>query len=245
MRRVGRIKELWRYPVSSVTGEQLDEVSVSASGMAGDRRYALVDAETGIVAHPERDKRWQKAVFVKSRTSPSGAAEVQVPDHEWLGVEAPELMTALTAFFEFAVEIRAYQRSAAAGAATPLAVDRYDVSPLHLLTSASVDHLKSIHPAGDPDRRRFRPNIFMEAESDVTGFAELGWIDKPIRLGDVDGLVIAPTKRCGFTVIAQEGLDNDPEILRNVMKFGGRNMGVYCAPGASGLLKIGDAVGLL
>lgn len=245
MRRVGKIKELWRYPVSSVTGEPLDEVSVSAAGMDGDRRYALVDAETGIVAHPERDRRWQKAVFVKSRTAPSGAIEVQVPDHGWLSVEAPGLAAALTAFFEFAVEARPYERSAAAGEATSFAVDRYDVSPLHLLTSASVDHLKSLHPAGNPDRRRFRPNIFMDTESDIAGFAELGWIDKPIRLGDLDGTVIAPTKRCGFTIIAQEGLDNDPEILRNVMKFGSRNMGVYCAPIATGLLKVGDAVWLL
>ncbi|MGR6429659.1 MOSC domain-containing protein [Rhizobium sp. PAMB 3174] len=242
---MGRIKELWRYPVSSVTGERLDQVSVSPAGMEGDRRYALVDAETGIVAHPERDKRWQKAVFVKSRTAQTGGIEVQVPGHEWLGIEAPNLTAALTVFFEFAVELRPYERSAAAGEATSFAVDRYDVSPLHLLTSASVEHLKSLHPAGNPDRRRFRPNIFMDAESDITGFAELGWIDRPIRLGFVDGTVIAPTKRCGFTILAQEGLENDPEILRNVMKFGARNMGVYCAPGATGVLKVGDVVCLL
>ncbi|WP_409527114.1 hypothetical protein [Rhizobium sp. P32RR-XVIII] len=54
--------------------------------------------------------------------------------------------------------------------------------------------------------------------------------------------MIAPTKRCGFTIIAQEGLENDPEILRNVMKFGNRNMGVYCAPKRNGMLRIGDAV---
>ena len=36
-------------------------------------------------------------------------------------------------------------------------------------------------------------------------------------------LVIAPIKRCGFTIIAQDGLENDPEILRSVMKFGNRN----------------------
>ncbi|TGR64434.1 MOSC domain-containing protein [bacterium M00.F.Ca.ET.194.01.1.1] len=244
MRRVGRIKELWRYPVSSVTGEQLDAVSVSASGMDGDRRYALVDAETGIVAHPERDRRWQKAVFVKSRMALSGGIEVQVPDHGWLSVGAPGLIVALAAFFEFSVEIRPYERSAAAGDAALFAVHRYDVSPLHLLTSASVDHLKSLHPAGNPDRRRFRPNIFVDTDSDITGFAELGWIDKSIRLGDLDGTVMAPTKRCGFTIIAQEGLENDPEILRNVMKFGARNMGVYCTPDANGLLKVGDSVQL-
>lgn len=242
MRQVGTIKELWRYPVSSVTGELLQEAPVSPAGMTGDRRYAMVDAQTGVVAHPERDKRWQRAVFVRSRTAENGAAELLVPDHDWLAVDDPGAGEVLSRFFEFDVAVRPYERTASAGHAAELAVDRYDVSPLHLLTSASVDHLKSIYLAGNPDPRRFRPNIFMTAGADVEGFAELGWIDAAIRLGDVEGTVIAPTKRCGFTIIAQDGLDNDPEILRNIMKFGNRNMGVYCAPSAAGILRVGDRV---
>jgi uncharacterized protein YcbX len=242
MRQVGTIRELWRYPVSSVTGELLQQAAVSPNGMDGDRRYALVDAQSGIVAYPERDKRWQRTVFVRSRTAESGAAELLVPDHDWLDVGDPRAGEALSRFFEFDVAVRPYERTSAAGGVTAFAVDRYDVSPLHLLTSASVDHLKSLHPSGNPNPRRFRPNIFMTAEADVQGFAELGWIDAGIRLGDVEGTVIAPTKRCGFTIIAQEGLDNDPEILRNIMRSGNRNMGVYCAPAAHGVLRVGDPV---
>ncbi|WP_283193200.1 MOSC N-terminal beta barrel domain-containing protein [Rhizobium sp. AN80A] len=241
MRRVGTISELWRYPVSSVTGEQVEEVEVSQIGMIGDRRYALVDSLTGIVAHPERDQRWQKAIFIRSRTTATGI-EILVPEHDWQSVDDPDLAKSISQFLDFEADVRPYERTREASRRDAFALDRYDVSPLHLLTSASVDHLKTLHPGGNPDRRRFRPNILMQSEPDISGFAELGWIDAGIRLGEVGGKVIAPTKRCGFTIIEQEGIANDPEILRNVMRFGNRNMGVYCAPDASGTLRVGDGV---
>jgi uncharacterized protein YcbX len=242
MQCVGKISELWRYPVSSVAGEQIDHVEVSPNGMSGDRRFALVEVSNGVVAHPERDKRWQKAIFVKARTLADGDVQLQVPGHDWLSVQAAGLANALTSYFEFAVAVRPYERTAQEGTDAEFAIDRYEVSPLHLLTSASIDHLKSIHPAGDPDRRRFRPNILMAAEQDISGFAELEWINAAIRLGELPGKVIAPTKRCGFTIIAQEGLENDPEILRNVMRYGKRNMGVYCAPFETGTLRVGEPI---
>jgi uncharacterized protein YcbX len=43
---VGTIEALWRFPVKSMQGEQLDAIGVSASGLAGDRAYAPIDATT-------------------------------------------------------------------------------------------------------------------------------------------------------------------------------------------------------
>ena len=42
-----QVLELWRYPVKSLQGERVDEVSVSAPGLDGDRRFAIFDARTG------------------------------------------------------------------------------------------------------------------------------------------------------------------------------------------------------
>ncbi len=44
---VGSIVSLWRYPVKSMMGEELNATEVKESGLLGDRAYALVDAETG------------------------------------------------------------------------------------------------------------------------------------------------------------------------------------------------------
>ena len=50
MATVDSVTELWRFPVKSMKGEQLHEVTVTERGVLGDRAYALIDAETGKVA---------------------------------------------------------------------------------------------------------------------------------------------------------------------------------------------------
>ena len=40
---VGSVVSLWRYPVKSMLGEELNAAEVSESGLNGDRAYALVD----------------------------------------------------------------------------------------------------------------------------------------------------------------------------------------------------------
>ena len=43
-----RVLELWRYPVKSLQGERLAEAEIGALGIAGDRRWALFDRDTGL-----------------------------------------------------------------------------------------------------------------------------------------------------------------------------------------------------
>ena len=47
---VGTIRTLWRYPVKSMLGEELEAVDLKEGGVVGDRAYALRDKETGKVA---------------------------------------------------------------------------------------------------------------------------------------------------------------------------------------------------
>jgi MOSC domain-containing protein len=46
---VGSIDELWRFPVKSMRGEQLEQADVTVRGLVGDRAYALIDADSGKV----------------------------------------------------------------------------------------------------------------------------------------------------------------------------------------------------
>jgi MOSC N-terminal beta barrel domain len=46
---VGAVKALWRFPVKSMRGEQVEAADVTESGLVGDRAYALIDPETGKV----------------------------------------------------------------------------------------------------------------------------------------------------------------------------------------------------
>jgi len=45
----GAVAALWRYPVKSMLGEELDASAVGERGLAGDRAYALIDRDTGKV----------------------------------------------------------------------------------------------------------------------------------------------------------------------------------------------------
>jgi uncharacterized protein YcbX len=46
MSNIGKVDSLWRYPVKSMRGEELDEAFVGFSGMYGDRIFALRSAAT-------------------------------------------------------------------------------------------------------------------------------------------------------------------------------------------------------
>ena len=44
MRKVGTIKEIWRYPVKGMAGEQVDRCGLGKKGLTGDRIWALRDS---------------------------------------------------------------------------------------------------------------------------------------------------------------------------------------------------------
>src|SRR5574341_133664 len=57
---VGSVASLWRYPVKSMMGEEVQEAEISERGIAGDRAYALVDRETGKVVSAKSPRKWAK-----------------------------------------------------------------------------------------------------------------------------------------------------------------------------------------
>jgi MOSC domain-containing protein len=67
---VGSVEQLWRFPVKSMGGSQLDEATITERGVLGDRAYALIDLETGKVASAKSVKSFPdllrcRAAFVE------------------------------------------------------------------------------------------------------------------------------------------------------------------------------------
>jgi uncharacterized protein YcbX len=54
----GSVVALWRYPVKSMLGEELNASAVTQRGMLGDRAYALVDRADGKVASAKNPRKW-------------------------------------------------------------------------------------------------------------------------------------------------------------------------------------------
>ena len=55
---VGTVVSLWRYPVKSMMGEELNACEVTERGFCGDRAYGLVDQETGKLASAKHPRKW-------------------------------------------------------------------------------------------------------------------------------------------------------------------------------------------
>ncbi|MBI2883806.1 MAG: MOSC N-terminal beta barrel domain-containing protein [Candidatus Methylomirabilis oxyfera] len=51
---VGRVGEIWRYPVKSMIGERLDRGQVGTQGLWGDRGWAIRDEATGEIHNAKR-----------------------------------------------------------------------------------------------------------------------------------------------------------------------------------------------
>jgi uncharacterized protein len=57
---LGSIVSLWRYPVKSMMGEELNATEVTTRGVLGDRAYALVDKADGKVASAKNPRKWPR-----------------------------------------------------------------------------------------------------------------------------------------------------------------------------------------
>ena len=71
----GTVVSLWRYPVKSMLGEELNSSYVTERGLIGDRAYALIDQETGKVASAKNPRKWGKlfdfrAAFIEDPQPP-------------------------------------------------------------------------------------------------------------------------------------------------------------------------------
>lgn len=105
---LGTIREIWRYPVSSMGGEQLTSVEINNGGI-GDRIWCIVDAVTGQPAAPEKEGRWRPILFLQSRLR-SDIPEIGFPEGEWISIEDAKIAMRLSTHFGFDVAARPYRR---------------------------------------------------------------------------------------------------------------------------------------
>ena len=80
---VGTVVSLWRYPVKSMMGEELNACDVTERGLCGDRAYGLVDRETGKLASAKHPRKWGRlfdfrADFVAPPTLDAPAPPVRI-----------------------------------------------------------------------------------------------------------------------------------------------------------------------
>ncbi len=96
----------------------------------------------------------------------------------------------------------------------PLGGHEHDAAQILLLSDGSVAQLGY-------DRRRFRPNIYVEG---ADGPMELGWIGREVRVGDLVLRVDEPCERCVITTIDPDTIEVDLDVLKRARaELGGQH----------------------
>jgi uncharacterized protein YcbX len=103
---VGSVAGLWRFPVKSMLGEQLEEAELTARGLLGDRAYALIDSETGKVVSAKSVKLFPnlfgcRAAFVERPQSGRELppARITLPNGTSVTSDSSEVDNVLSAYF--------------------------------------------------------------------------------------------------------------------------------------------------
>lgn len=234
---IGRVAEIWRYPVQSMRGERLDAADLTSQGIAGDRVYGLVDPESGeVVSSAQGKRKWRGIVALSARFPGMSFApvEIQLPDGSCLRSDQEDIDTLLAAALGEPVHLADRTHEGVRS--------DYGHEPLHLLTTASLRQFAAYHPQGRFESARFRPNLVFDL-GNATGFVEQSWIGHRFRIGEgVEIRISEHCVRCVMTTLPQSDLPHDPEILQTVNKRNGTHAGVYAAVATPGRVRAGDPV---
>jgi len=261
---VGTITSLWRYPVKSMMGEELNASLVTERGLLGDRAFALVDRETGKVVSAKEPRKWARMFeFRSAYVEPPGGnglppVRIALPDGAIVTSDLPnvnEILSrelgrevALAASAPEAPSLEEYWPDIEGLAFREVVTDEamppgtfFDLAVVHVLTAATIDRLRELYPDGRFEVRRFRPNVVVATEE--RGFVEHDWIGRTLALGDEVRLeVTGPCPRCVMTTLPQYDLPKDPGILRAAAQHNEANVGVYASVVHGGSVRRGDPV---
>jgi uncharacterized protein YcbX len=119
----------------------------------------------------------------------------------------------------------------------------FEIGAVYLLASGSVDHLRKLQGGtAQIDRRRFRPNVYIESEAEWDGFVEDSWLGGALNIGvGVRVEDFQPTVWCVTSTLPQQDLPRDLSILRTTAQHHRGCLGVYATVTMPGLLQVGDA----
>jgi len=259
------LRAIYRYPLKSARGHALDEAVMDRFGIAGDRRWMLVDAggrfqsqrRLPALALLDVEVResglrlaWRGEAIDVEEPSPRGECVIATvwedtvvapvaPDavNRWLSERLGEPLR-LVHFPATAL------RGVEPGYAPPSQLVAFsDGYPLLVVTEAALDALNARLPEAVA-MDRFRPNLVV---SGAEAHAEDAW--RRIRIGGAEVTLVKPWSRCAIPSIDQATAQRDPHINRALATYRRRDgiiyfgMNAIAPPGAA--FRVGDAVTVL
>lgn len=263
-----RVSALGVRPVKSFGGVPVDAVAVARHGLAGDRRWMVVDDAGDTVTARELPR------MLGVTAAPAGEGiELTAPGHEALRVDEPVdgppvvvtmsrvgwVRAAGTAADDWVSgvlgrrlrlvwlddpERRSVAPRHGGRPGDPLTLT--DAGPLHLTTEASLAALngwladEQDHPPLPMER--FRPSVVVAG--DLEPFAEDGW--PGVRIGEVELRFAERCDRCVMTTVGLDTLRTSKEPTRTLARHrradGSVWFGIRLVPVTTGVVRLGDPV---
>ena len=260
MSSVGKVESLWRYPVKSMRGEELDEAFAGFSGIYGDRLFAFESSASPkgfpyLTAreqqrllqyrphfrHPDKAARPVNLTEAESMgANPVWAdpaelmVDVETPDGQTLAIDNPALIDLLRADIDQKHQLTLMRSERA----------MTDCRPVSIFSLQSGRQLGE--ETGTPiDKRRFRANVYVDLTS-AQGFAENEFVGKTLRIGPkVVVTVLERDARCVMITLDPDTGEKTPAILKKVAQAHEGMAGVYGAVMVEGMLHKGEPVEVL
>jgi uncharacterized protein YcbX len=249
---IGRVAGIWRYPVKSLQGERLDRGFAEAGGLRGDRCWGVRDDVTGRILTARRQPQ---LLLASASLSEDGELQLTLPGGERVMGVGAHVDAALSAWLGRAVTLVGAE-GAPAGRAEFFADATDDSSeaiewtmppgrfvdamPLLVLTTASLRAGAALHPTGEWDVRRFRPNLLVDV--DGSGWVEDAWCGRTV---DIEGVRLVPRQpcvRCTMVTRPQPGVARDLEIYKALSRHHDGTFGVWTRVDTPGTLRVGAPV---
>ncbi len=259
---IGTVESLWRYPVKSMRGEELDEMFVGFSGVYGDRLFAFRSSAspTGFpfltareqhemlkyrprFRQPEKAARpinWTEAENMAPGVNPVSAdptelmVDVETPDGETLAIDNPALIDKLRQRIDQKHHLTLLRSERAMTDCRPLSV--FSLQSARQLAEETGIAL---------DKRRFRANVYVDLASG-SGFAENDFVGRSLRIGPKAVVsILERDPRCVMITLDPDTGAVAPAVLKKVAQAHDGMAGVYGAVLVEGMLHKGDPVELL
>ncbi len=272
MSQVGTISEIRRYPVKSMQGELLQRTSLGPLGIVGDRVFGVRDLTTGKILSAKTPKVGTALLSCSARTHSGGSTIVTAAGEDFEAGDA-RLTSALSSLLdrdvvlERATEADEVYESywpkidglALSDVTTDLQIAMStgkgtfaDLAALHLLSTGSLVHLRTLSPDINVSMDRFRPGISIET-LDSQGFIEKNWVNRSATLGGATIAFSVESPRCIMTTLAQKELPADRGVLQAIAQhnrtdFAGFGnfacLGIYAEVVSSGEIAVGDSLSI-
>jgi uncharacterized protein len=242
-RDVSTVAALYRYPVKSMQGEQVERANITDRGVDGDRAFALVDVATQQIASSHHPDKWGQLLQCRARWH-GGSVAVTLPDGTTVTTDSTgeerlsQYCGRQVRFIRDAPQDARYELVVAdvpdswpAGALAQLLGDTAPaagrIAKLGVGLAAPAGSLVDLAPVHVLTAASLAALAAVGGDTDVrrfrpnivvdngagAGFTESDWTGRTLRIGSVELSVTMPTMRCLVPTLAQHGLDRHRDTL--------------------------------